>query len=171
MDPLSALGAAASIVQLVQVSAELSVKFYTISKQIKNAPKVFEELSNEIASTTTILQLLASELEDQTRLQLHKPAAVQKTKELITDCAAIYETMRKKITPEVDENASDGAKSRAQWKKRLKMPYMAGEFVELRDRLMGVKTWLNVMLSTLSLGVQAKSFSGRFVGSLTSIIS
>jgi len=170
-DPLSVLGAAVSIVQLVQVSAELSIKFHTISKQIKNAPRVFEDISNEIASTTTILQLLASELEDQDRSKLHKPTAVQKTKELMTDCAAIYDILRKRITPDVDEDASDRAKSRAQWKTRLKMPYMADDLAQLQNKLVGVKTWLNIMLNTLSLGVQAKSFSGRCVCSCTTPLS
>lgn len=163
MDPITAIGTAASIVQLVQVGAQLSIQFYTIGKQIKNAPKIFEEISNEVASTSTILQLLSSELDDQSRLKLHKPAAVQKTRELMAECSAIYEALIQKITPNVKHGASDRAKARAALMKRLKMPYMTDEFAELRNKLMGVKTWLNMMLSTLNLGIQAKGFSGRLV--------
>lgn len=161
-EALATVGAAASIVQLAQVSAQIALKLNAITKQIKNAPKVFEEISREVSLTGDILTLLGIELDDHDRVHLHKPAAVHKTRALIKQCSSIYDDLQQKIVPEFNANATEAARSRAVWKKRLKMPFMIDELSAIRNRLSEVTTWLQMMLTLLTLGAQAKGVAGRY---------
>ena len=56
------LGIAASVLQVADLGAKLSVKLFAFSHKIKNANKSIETTSKDIAATGAVFQQLGNEL-------------------------------------------------------------------------------------------------------------
>lgn len=160
-DPVTIVGLAASVVQLADYSAKLSVKLFSVSKQIKNAPRTYEALSQEVAITSTVLRQLGAELKDHSQHRIYKPATVSTTESLIVECQRIFADLTDIAEPNIKKNAGSTAKALAEWKHRLKLPYKEADIVTKRARLEQLKASLNVLLNVLVLAAQVKTHDKR----------
>lgn len=160
-DPITIIGLAASVVQLADYSAKLSVKLFSVSKQIKNAPRTYEAISQEVATTSTILHQLGAELKDHSQHNIYKPATVNTTKSLVADFQQIFDDLTEIAEPNIKKNTGSATKALAEWKHRLKLPSKQADIVTKRARLEQLKGSLNVLLNVLVLAAQVKVHDKR----------
>ena len=156
MDPLSAVALAASVVQLADLGAKLSVKLFNISKQVKNASARYEAISQEVGSTNAVVQQLSTLLNDDNSRQLFGKAALQTTANSIAACDELFRTLHEDITPKVEADSSSIAKALAEWKHRLTLPYKQTELVNKQLKLGHLKATLTLNLNVIVLATQVR---------------
>jgi hypothetical protein len=161
MDPLSAVGLAASVVQLAEFGAKLSVKLFTISRQIKNASAHYESISQDVASTNAVVQQLGTLLNDKKHHQLFGSEALRTTAESVAACDKIFKTLYDDITPKIKADSNSTAKIIAEWKHRLVLPYKQAELTIKQSKLKDLKATLTLNLNVILLAVQFSLHDNR----------
>jgi len=151
MSGIEILGIAASVLQIADLGAKLSVKLFTFSRKVKNADKTINSISQDIAATGAVLQQLASVLKKDEKSRVCSDQAIQTAKGLVDDC--------KKIFSELDDaldNPSPGNKYFSAWKDRLKFPFIEPQIDLLQSNLERLKSSLVVMLNVLIYAEQLR---------------
>ena len=85
VDPLTAIGIAASLLQLGDVAARLSIKLFTVGKQIKNAPCACAAIPQEVGFTSSILKELSGHIQDDGAAKVHNQASLSIIASLSTE--------------------------------------------------------------------------------------
>lgn len=151
-----ALGLAASVLQLADAGFRLSVKLYTVSKQVKNAPQIYAALSQEVSFTSTVLKQLGDHLKEDGTAKAHNQKSLDVIGDLRIECETIYGHIDAIVTFTPKPDAGRTAATLSEWRHRLSLPYKEKEIGEYQAKLERMKLLLNVMLSSLSLAVLGK---------------
>lgn len=151
MSGLEILGIAASVVQIADLGARLSVQLIGFSRKVKEANKSIEAISQEIAVTGAVLQELGAELKKDDNKSGCSRRALQTAQELVSACKDIFKEIDEIIKP----NGSTAASS---WKQRLKYPFFESKLALLRTKLESLKSSLLVILNVLVYAEQIRKY-------------
>ena len=145
MDPLTAIGAVASIVQLAQGALSLSKTLYSLGDAVASANDDIQILADDLKTFSQSLTLLSRLLEDSK--SWYSDDIYLLTAKIIKDCAELYVKIDKILV-----NLSGNGKST--WKLRLKYVYKEGQIRKLMTRLRDMKGTLATILMSLQVDLQ-----------------
>ncbi|KAK6366967.1 hypothetical protein LTS17_010518 [Exophiala oligosperma] len=151
MSGIEILGVAASVIQIADLGARLSVKLFTFSRKIKSADKSIDSISQEIAATGAVLKQLGNELSKDENVELCSKEALATTKGLVDRCMDVFNDLNSSLDGHFSSNSIV-----AGWKQRLKFPFLEDQIQLLRANLERLKSSLLVMLNVLIFAAQAR---------------
>jgi hypothetical protein len=145
MDPLTAIGAVASIVQLAQTALSLSKTLYTLGVAVSSAPEDIQVLAQDLKTFSQSLTILSRLLEDSK--SWYSDDVYLLTARIIRDCAELYVKIDKIL-------AKLGSNGKSTWKIRVKFVYKEGQIKKLMKQLRDMKGTLATILMSLQVDLQ-----------------
>lgn len=107
MSGLEVVGVVASILQIADVGAKLSVKLCTFYQTVKVANQSMQDLSCDVSLTCSILNELAKALEQDDQAKLCSEQAFCIAQEVLQECKAVFE----QIENAIEKHNQDGQKN------------------------------------------------------------
>ncbi|KAJ6184958.1 hypothetical protein N7519_006259 [Penicillium mononematosum] len=107
MSGLEVLGVVASILQIADVGAKLSVKLCTFYRTVKVANQSMQDLSCDVSLTCSILSELAKALEQDDQAKLCSEQAFCIAQEVLQECKAVFQ----QIENAIEKHNQDGEKN------------------------------------------------------------
>ncbi|KAJ9602070.1 hypothetical protein H2200_013430 [Cladophialophora chaetospira] len=153
MSGIEILGIAASVIQIADLGARLSVKLFVFSRKIKSADKSIESISQDIAVTGAILQQLGDEISKDENADLITKEALKTTEGLISGCQKVFTELDSELDGRVSKNVSVVVG----WKNRVKFALLEAQIDLLRSNLERLKSSLLLILNVLTFAVQVRS--------------
>jgi hypothetical protein len=146
MDPLTALGAVASVAQLAATALSLSKTLYSLGAAIASASDDIQVLANDLKTFSQSLTLLSRLLEDSK--SWYSDDIYLLTAKIIRDCAELYVKIDKILV-------KLGGNGKSTWKLRVKfVVYKEGQIRKLLNRLRDMKGTLATILMSLQVDLQ-----------------
>jgi hypothetical protein len=151
MSGLEGLAIAASVLQIADLAANLSLKLFEFSRKTRHADKSVELVSKDIKSTGIVLHQLAIELSKDEARAICSQIAINKTEELVNDCRQVFHELDQTL----DAEASS---SKTVWslKRKIKYSFLEPHIELLRGNLDHLRSSLMLMVSTLTFAGQMK---------------
>jgi len=145
MDPITAVGAVASILQLAQTALTLSTTLYGLGSALLSASEDLKSLADDLKTFSQSLTLLSRLLEDSK--SWYSDDIYLLTAKVIKDCADLY--------VRIDGILSNlGSKGKASWMKRVKYVMKESQIRKLLSRLRDLKGTLATILMSLQVDLQ-----------------
>lgn len=94
---LEVLGVVASILQIADLGAKLSVKLCTFYRTVKVANQSMQDLSCNVSLTCSILNELAKALEQDDQAKLFSEQAFRIAQEVLQECKAVFQQIENAI--------------------------------------------------------------------------
>lgn len=145
MDPLTAIGAVASIAQLAQGALSLSKALYSLGSAVASASDDIQVLADDLKTFSQSLTLLSRLLEDSK--SWYSDDIYLLTAKIIKDCAELYVKIDKILV-------KLGGNGKSTWKLRVKYVYKEGQIRKLMKRLRDMKGTLATILMSLQVDLQ-----------------
>jgi hypothetical protein len=145
MDPITAIGAVASVVQLAQAALSLSKTLYSLGAAVASASDDVQMLADDLKTFSQSLTLLSRLLEDSK--SWYSDDVYLLTAKIIKDCADLYVKIDKVLV----KLAGNG---KSNWKMRVKFVYKEGQIRKLMKRLRDMKGTLATILMSLQVDLQ-----------------
>jgi len=145
MDPISAIGAVASVVPLAGTALSLSKTLYSFGSSIGSAGEDVHTLAEDLKTFSQSLALLSRLLEDSK--SWYTDDIYLLTAKIIKDCAGLYIKIDKILV-------KLGSNGKSNWKMRVKFVYKEGEIKKLLKRLRDMKGTLATILMSLQVDLQ-----------------
>lgn len=145
MDPLTAIGAVASVCQLAQAALSLSKSLYALGSAVSSASEDIQMLADDLRTFSQSLTLLSRLLED--GKCWYSDDIYLLTAKIIKDCAELYVKIDK-ILVKLRGNG------KSNWKLRMKFVYKEGQIRKLLSRLRDMKGTLATILLSLQVDLQ-----------------
>jgi hypothetical protein len=145
MDPITAVGAVASIVALAQTALNLSTTLYGLGSSLLSASEDLKSLADDLKTFSQSLTLLSRLLEDSK--SWYSDDIYLLTAKVIKDCADLYvkiDGILLKI----------GGKGKTSWMKRMKYVMNEPQIRKLLSRLRDLKGTLATILMSLQVDLQ-----------------
>lgn len=145
LDPFSvALG----IVQVADAGFKLANTIYLYGSQIRKAERQLLPIANYVKLTSTVLQQVASLLQDEELKELYKPALLEATKDALDSCEDAFSRLETYVQALVG-NSHDGNRSAVPTKTKLVWPWKQKEIEGYQVHLERCKSSFDLLLSTL----------------------
>jgi len=142
MDPITAIGAVASIVQLAQLALSLSKAIYGIGNAIASASDDLRNLADDLSQFSQSLTVLSRMLEDSK--SCYTDEIYLMTAKIIKDCADLYVKVDN-ILKKLSRRGSNSLRT------RFKFVAKESEIKRLMQRLRDMKGTLQTILTTLQV--------------------
>ncbi|GFF51665.1 polyamine oxidase [Aspergillus lentulus] len=154
MSGLEIIGIAASILQIADLGATVSVKLCTFYRQLKSADQSAHSLSSEVALTCSILRQLGENLKQDEQTRLYSAQAFDTAQEVLRECEKVF----RRISAAVDESRADATKNAIQRAaRRLGFVLMERELDLLRGNLERLKSTMLLLLNVIMYAGQLRS--------------
>lgn len=150
MSGLEVLGIAASIVQIAEIGTQLAVKLCAFYHKVKTADQRIQNLSNNVALTSSVLKLLGDNLQKDEQAKLYSQQAFGTTQGVLDECKSVFEQIRDAI----DQSPTKGLFQRAA--KKLSFVVMEEELELLGRNLERLKSTLHLMLNVIMYAGQLR---------------
>ena len=135
MDPVSAFGVAAGVVQFADLAANVYMTLFTYFRSVKQAPKRSEELQKEALSVSNVIDHLKSILETTNTETVNLSASLKDT---LSECSQTLTEMNNQV-----------AVKESEWGKRLKWPFTEKENLEYLSKLERYKSTFSLELDII----------------------
>jgi hypothetical protein len=145
MDPITAIGAVASIIQLAQAAFSLSKALYSLGSAVSSGTEDLHSLADDLDTFSKTLMILSRQLEGSKSRYTDEVYLL--TGKIIKDCANLYDKIEKVLV-------KLGSKGKTGWKLRIKFVYKEAQILEMKKRLSELKGTLAIILFTLQLDFQ-----------------
>ena len=145
MDPITAIGAVASVVQLAQTALSLSKSLYSLGAAIASASDDIQTLADDLKTFSQSLTLLSRLLEDSKAW--YSDDVYLLTAKIIKDCADLYIKIDKVLVKLAGTGKSN-------WKMRILFVCKEGQIRKLMKRLRDMKGTLATILMSLQVDLQ-----------------
>ena len=152
MSGIEIVGIAASVIQIADLGARLSVRLFVFSKKIRSADKAIEAISQDIAATGAVLRELGLELSKDENAELCTNGALSTAKNLIAACQKVFD----ELNAELEGQTATVPSIVMAWKARLKYSFLEAQIELLRSNLERLKSTLTLMLNVLIFAVQVR---------------
>jgi len=151
------VGLAASIVQIVRASAQLSTSLYQFASSVKTADKEVADFAGDVEITANALQSVGKVFEGENAQSIVSKKAVQDANNLIKRCEAVFGEISELVNKRMKVH-KDGKKSLSAFGKLI-WPTKEQSVELLRRRLESLKNSLVLLLHVIQLAnSQAKGF-------------
>lgn len=97
MSGLEAIGIAASIIQVADLGTKLSIKLFTLYREIKNANQATKDLASDVSLTCAILRELGQSLKQDERAKLCSKEALIIAKYILNQCEEVMCDIRNRL--------------------------------------------------------------------------
>lgn len=155
MSGIEILGLAASVLQIAELGAKLSVSIFTFTRKVKNANKTIDALSQEIAVTGAVLQQLGETLSNDKSVKVCSQEAIDTAKKLVLDTEKVFRNLESLL--DVQEKPNSRFR-KAVSLKRLKFPFLESEIEQVQANLERLKSSLLVILNVLIFAEQLRKY-------------
>lgn len=145
MDPLTAIGAVASVVQLANTALSLSKSLYSLGAAVASASDDIQVLAQDLKTFSQSLTILSRLLEDSK--SWYSDDIYLLTARIIKDCAELYAKIDKILV-------KLGSNGKSTWKLRVKFVYKEGQIKKLMKQLQDMKGTLATILMSLQVDLQ-----------------
>ncbi|KAE9381909.1 hypothetical protein N431DRAFT_393601 [Stipitochalara longipes BDJ] len=145
MDPLTAVGAVASVVQLAQTALSLSKTLYSLGAAVASASDDIQVLAQDLKTFSQSLTILSRLLEDSK--SWYSDDIYLLTARIIKDCAELYVKIDKILV-------KLGSSGKSTWKLRVKFVYKEAQIKKLMKQLRDMKGTLATILMSLQVDLQ-----------------
>ncbi|RHZ59815.1 uncharacterized protein CDV56_107646 [Aspergillus thermomutatus] len=154
MSGLEILGIAASILQIADLGATVSVKLCSFYRQLKSADDSVQSLSSEVGLTCSILRQLGENLKQDEQTRLCSAQAFETAQEVLRECESVF----RRISGAIDESRGDATKNAIQRAaRRLGFVLMEKELDVLRGNLERLKSTMLLLLNVIMYAGQLRS--------------
>jgi hypothetical protein len=159
MSGLEALGIVASVIQIADVGARLSVKLCTFAHKIKNADANIKFISTDVALTCNVLRELGDNLKKDERSKLCGEGAVRTAEGVVRECQRVFE----ELDGCIDGNRTgDEEKEKKGLMKRIgrgvRFTVAESQIELLRSNLERLKSTLLLMLNVIIYAGQLRRY-------------
>lgn len=159
MSGLELAGVAASILQIADLGAQLSIKLVTFCHKVKNADESIQSLSNDVALTSNVLRHLGDNLEQDRKQDrkggLYSNDALGTANGVLEECRKVFEQIGSAIdNPGKDKDSAKGLFQRAA--KRVGFVVMEPQLDALRGNLESLKSTMLLMLNVIMYAGQLR---------------
>ncbi|KAN0122065.1 hypothetical protein V8E51_000391 [Hyaloscypha variabilis] len=145
MDPLTAVGPVASVLQLAQTALSLSKTLYSVGAAVASASENTQVLAQDLKTFSQSLTILSRLLEDSK--SWYSDDIYLLTARVIKDCAELYVKIDKILF-------KLGSNGKSTWKLRVKFVYKEGQIKKLMKQLQNMKGTLATILTSLQVDLQ-----------------
>jgi hypothetical protein len=152
MEALAIVGSAASILQLIDTAAKLSIQLYSFGATLSEADEEINAVALEISLFANTLDQLRGLFEKEDAQ--YAPAVLQNTENVIRSCRDLfsrYETLLKHLVNPSEEKNTMPASISLSKTGRVEWAFKQKRVEVLRRRLAALQTNLLTMLHTLTL--------------------
>ncbi|GIK06348.1 hypothetical protein Aspvir_001996 [Aspergillus viridinutans] len=154
MSGLEIIGIAASILQIADLGATVSVKLCTFYRQLKSADESAQSLSSEVALTCSILRQLGENLKQDEQTRLYSAQAFETAQDVLRECEKVF----RRISAAVDESRADATKNAIQRAaRRFGFVLMERELDVLKGNLERLKSTMLLLLNVIMYAGQLRS--------------
>jgi hypothetical protein len=154
MSGLEAIGVAASIIQVADLGAKLSVKLFSFYQRVKNASDSIHLLSNEIALVSAILRELGDNLKDEEASKLCSKEAFHTLNVVLDQSRDVLGQIQKVI----DDNDQRGKGRFQQVAGKLRIAYHESSLDQLKTSLERLKATMLLLLNVITYAGQIRRY-------------
>jgi hypothetical protein len=151
MSGVEIFGIAASVLQIADLGAKVSVKLFGFARKVRGAAEKIDLISKEIAATGALLQQLGEQLDKDSQAQLLRRELVDSADELVQECKRIFKNIDKAI------DGKPGNKVILSLKQKIHYTYLESEIDALRMNLENLKSSVGIMQNILIYAEQLRS--------------
>ena len=146
-----ALNLIASVLQVADIGARLSVKIYTFRHAAVNADESITFISKDISHTSAILRELGRCLEKDHKAQLCSENAFRTTSAIVDECRIVFEEIDQALMDKMTRMGLDGkpGQSKPAIFERSTWPFLQPRIKLLWNNLDKLKSTLHLMLNVL----------------------
>lgn len=159
MSGLEVLGVAASIIQIADLGARVSIKLSTFYHKVKQANENIRNLSTDVALTCTVLKQLGDNLQQDENVQLYSPDAFSVAKNIMGECDKVFRQIESAM--EDDLGASASANNTSSVKYHVRKAARKLHFVFLEPQLEVLQSNLDRLKSTMLLMLNVIIYAGQ----------
>jgi hypothetical protein len=153
MSETNVLGVAASVLEISDLAAKVSVRLLTLSRKIKDAIKPIEALSKDIAATGAVLHQLGRQLKKDEDVQIGSSTLATTVDDLVEECNKVFDSIDKAL----DGNTS-GSKAILGLLHYVQFASLEPEIALLDSNLERLRTPLALMLNVLIYAEQLRKY-------------
>lgn len=160
MAGIELLGIIASVVQIADVGARLSVKLCTFSHKIKHADENIRNISNDVALTCSVLRELGDNLKKDEESKLCSNHAVQTAESAVNECRRVFTDLEAALDVKALERGGD-LTTRGVFKRigrGIKFSMVESQIELLRTNLERLKSTLLLMLNVIIYAGQLRRY-------------
>lgn len=159
---MAEIGLIASVLQVADIGARLSVKIYTFCHAAVNADDSITFISKDISHTSAILIELGRCLKKDHEAQLCSENAFHTTSAIVNECRIVFEEIDQALMDKMMRMGLDGnpGQPEAAIFERATWPFLQPRIKLLWDNLDKLKSTLHLMLNVL---IYARLVAEKFV--------
>ncbi|KAL1846518.1 hypothetical protein Plec18170_009097 [Paecilomyces lecythidis] len=162
MSGLEIVGIAASIIQIADLGAKLSVKLCEFYRQIKSANQSIQSLSSDVALTCNILRELGENLKQDEETKLCSTGAFDTAQEVLKECESVFTQIRDTIEAQAQEQ--DPARNRFYRAFRKdSIALIERDLNTLRGNLDRLRSTMLLLLNVIMYAGQVRSNAGSAI--------
>lgn len=145
-DPFSiALG----VVQVADTGFKLAETIYTYTNSVRKAEKQLQPIADYVKLTSTVLQQVASHLQDEDLKTLYKPALLVSADDALKGCEGAFEKLNTYLKTLI-KDGNDGERAVINTKAKMTWLWKQKEFDGHQIHLERYKSTFDLLLSTLT---------------------
>lgn len=158
MSGLEAVGIVASVIQIADLGARLSVKLCTFSHKVKHADSNIRNIGSDVALTCSVLRELGDNLKKDEQSRLYNMRAVETAEGVIGECMKVFTELEGAI--DGHGSGGDGAKNGVFRRigKGVKFSLVEPQVELLRSNLERLKSTLLLMLNVIIYAGQLRRY-------------
>ncbi|KAJ6157723.1 hypothetical protein N7470_005315 [Penicillium chermesinum] len=153
MSGLEAIGIVASILQIADLGAKVSVKLCSFYRTVKDANQSMQSLSSDVSLTCSILQELGKALEQDEQTKLCSPRAFDTAQDVLAECKTVFEGIDSAMEKQSQENARNAFLRRA---RKIGVAFMGPNLDLLKSNLERLKSTILLMLHVIMYARQLR---------------
>ncbi|CAG8903688.1 unnamed protein product [Penicillium egyptiacum] len=153
MSGLEVVGVIASIIQIADLGAKLSVKLCTFYKTVKVINKSIQELSSDVSLTCSILNELGKTLEQDDQTKLCSKQAFSTAQEVLQQCKSVFE----EIDTAIEKHSQENEKGRlVRQARKITIAFLGPDLDVLKSNLERLKSTTLLMLHVIMYAGQLR---------------
>ncbi|KAL1876106.1 hypothetical protein Plec18167_005367 [Paecilomyces lecythidis] len=160
MSGLEIVGIAASIIQIADLGAKLSVKLCEFYRQIKSANQSIQSLSSDVALTCNILRELGENLKQDEETKLCSTGAFDTAQEVLRECDSVFTQIRDTIEAQ-EQDSSRNRFYRAF--RKVGIALIERDLNTLRGNLDRLRSTMLLLLNVIMYAGQVRSNAGSAI--------
>lgn len=146
MSGLEVIGIVASIIQVADLGAKLSVKLCSLCHTVKTANQSMRSLSSDVALTCSVLHELGKTLEQDSWTKLYSERAMFTAKAVLGECESVFQRIDNAI--EKQNQASEKTRF-LRGAKKLTNTFLGRDLELLKSNLERLKSTMLLMLNVI----------------------
>lgn len=158
MSGLEVLGVAASIIQIADLGARVSIKLSTFYHKVKQANDNIHNLSTDVALTCTVLKQLGDNLQQDGNVKLYSPDAFSVAKDIMGECDKVFRQIESAME---DDNSTAPSANTSAVKYHVRKAARKLHFVFLEPQLSVLQSNLDRLKSTMLLMLNVIIYAGQ----------